>query len=454
MADLIDRVQFLPEKIQQIYSHLPIVLFASTVNAVILAIFLWDEVPHLLLSFWLAAVLSLTFLRQLSFLAFRKSANRQMNLARWLYFYLGGLFLSGVIWGSAAILVFPEHSPSHQIFVAFVLGGMVAGSIASTSILRPGFYLFSFPALLPVIIRFLFIPGEMHLAMAIMSFFFLLCCVVIANTVYSNSMELLLVRHRNNQEIEKRRKSENDLRRYKAELEQIVAERTEELERINEELRVEILEKEKTENALLASENYLKNIFNSSIPICITTTDYEIVLSNDSYKNIFNPNAVNDKPLKCYDSRPGPACSGEGCPMRRVLSGEREVICEPTKMNADGSKQYFIVTARPFFDDHGQVAGIVESFQDITDRRNTEIERDLLLEELKSALSKVKLLSGFLPICASCKKIRDDKGYWNQIELYIRNHSEAEFSHSICPDCARKLYPDFVNPRKEKDDPK
>ncbi|MCI5209554.1 MAG: hypothetical protein D3910_12370 [Candidatus Electrothrix sp. ATG2] len=64
-------------------------------------------------------------------------------------------------------------------------------------------------------------------------------------------------------------------------------------------------------------------------------------------------------------------------------------------------------------------------------------------EKLQEAMSKVKILSGFLPICASCKKIRDDKGYWNQIESYIRDHSEAEFSHGICPDCAKTLYPDL-----------
>ena len=70
-------------------------------------------------------------------------------------------------------------------------------------------------------------------------------------------------------------------------------------------------------------------------------------------------------------------------------------------------------------------------------------EREKLIVDLQVALDKVKLLSGFLPICASCKKIRDDKGYWQQIEAYIREHSEAEFSHSICPDCAKKLYSDY-----------
>ena len=63
--------------------------------------------------------------------------------------------------------------------------------------------------------------------------------------------------------------------------------------------------------------------------------------------------------------------------------------------------------------------------------------------ELQAALAKVKTLSGLLPICASCKKIRDDQGYWQQVEVYIRDHSEVEFSHGICPDCAQKLYPQF-----------
>lgn len=80
---------------------------------------------------------------------------------------------------------------------------------------------------------------------------------------------------------------------------------------------------------------------------------------------------------------------------------------------------------------------------DFTERKNIEEEREKLIGQLQEALAEIKTLSGFLPICASCKKIRDDKGYWNQIETYIQNHSEAEFSHSICPDCARKLYPEL-----------
>jgi len=80
---------------------------------------------------------------------------------------------------------------------------------------------------------------------------------------------------------------------------------------------------------------------------------------------------------------------------------------------------------------------------DITERKQAENEREQLINQLQEALAEVKTLSGMLPICASCKKIRDDKGYWNQIEIYIKNHSEAEFTHSICPDCRKKLYPEL-----------
>jgi len=81
--------------------------------------------------------------------------------------------------------------------------------------------------------------------------------------------------------------------------------------------------------------------------------------------------------------------------------------------------------------------------QEIVERKRIEQEREKLIAQLQFALSEVKTLRGFLPICSSCKKIRDDKGYWNQIESYIRDHSEAEFSHSMCPECVKKLYPDL-----------
>lgn len=83
--------------------------------------------------------------------------------------------------------------------------------------------------------------------------------------------------------------------------------------------------------------------------------------------------------------------------------------------------------------------------QENIERQKAEADKEVMIDQLQAVLDQVKKLSGLLPICASCKKIRDDDGYWHQVEVYIRDHSEARFSHGICPDCMEKLYPGYVN---------
>ena len=77
------------------------------------------------------------------------------------------------------------------------------------------------------------------------------------------------------------------------------------------------------------------------------------------------------------------------------------------------------------------------------ERKKAEAERERLIRELKHALAKVKMLKGMLPICAGCKNIRDDEGYWRSVEVYIRDHSDVEFTHAMCPNCAKQLYPEI-----------
>lgn len=91
--------------------------------------------------------------------------------------------------------------------------------------------------------------------------------------------------------------------------------------------------------------------------------------------------------------------------------------------------------------DRNYLKVLPSTIKNVLERKRLQTEKDNLIHELQEAFLKVKTLSGFLPICANCKKIRDDKGYWNQIEEYIRDHSEAEFNHGICPECVEKLYP-------------
>lgn len=77
------------------------------------------------------------------------------------------------------------------------------------------------------------------------------------------------------------------------------------------------------------------------------------------------------------------------------------------------------------------------------------VERQRLMVELREALARVKTLSGLLPICASCKNIRDDSGYWQAVDVYVQNHTDAAFSHALCPGCARTLYPDLMGDWEE-----
>ena len=99
-------------------------------------------------------------------------------------------------------------------------------------------------------------------------------------------------------------------------------------------------------------------------------------------------------------------------------------------------------------DKKGEATGIHGVSRNITEQKQAEEEKEKLIFELQEALSEVKTLSGLLPICSHCKKIRDDRGYWNQLETYLLDHSNALLSHSICPECAEKYYPDILKPKK------
>ena len=106
-----------------------------------------------------------------------------------------------------------------------------------------------------------------------------------------------------------------------------------------------------------------------------------------------------------------------------------------TLVRKDGTRFSAELSSAVFTDASGEQRTSM-SIRDIT-------ERERMVDELRDALAKAKQLSGLLPICASCKKIRNDDGYWQDVALYIREHSDADFTHGICPDCTQKLYPNL-----------
>ena len=87
--------------------------------------------------------------------------------------------------------------------------------------------------------------------------------------------------------------------------------------------------------------------------------------------------------------------------------------------------------------------------RDITERKEKEAEREKLILELSNALNKIKTLEGLIPICAGCKKIRTEEGYWEEVEIYVRNHTKADFTHGLCPACTKDIYPEIYSKLKE-----
>lgn len=126
------------------------------------------------------------------------------------------------------------------------------------------------------------------------------------------------------------------------------------------------------------------------------------------------------------------------------LEVSQNEIREPKEIVLEhNDTQYLDLHILPLTDAKGQKRGKLITLRDMTARKQLESEREELIQELQEALAHVKNLSGLLPICASCKKIRDDEGDWHQVDVYVRNHTEVEFSHGICPECIQTLYPEY-----------
>lgn len=207
----------------------------------------------------------------------------------------------------------------------------------------------------------------------------------------------------------------------------------------------DITERKQAEQELRKSQEMLKNITHGiSDTILLISKDFRILWANKAALGAYGSGIMGDYCYKAthhkeYQCEP----PLDPCPISELEKTGKPVLMHHIHIDEHSNKRHVEVGAYPVMDEKGEISQFVHVCQDITERKRSEEEREQLVRELQEALSKAKTLSGFLPICASCKKIRDDKGYWNQIEVYIRDHSEAEFSHGICPDCKKKLYGDF-----------
>lgn len=132
---------------------------------------------------------------------------------------------------------------------------------------------------------------------------------------------------------------------------------------------------------------------------------------------------------------------------QRMARGEQSIYrTEKRYIHKRGRLVWAELSVSLICDVENQPLYFVSQIMDISARKQGEWERERLIEQLSEALDSVKVLQGLLPICSGCKKIRDDSGYWNQLEGYIQRYADVHFSHGICPNCVQKLYPEIADP--------
>jgi PAS domain S-box-containing protein len=206
----------------------------------------------------------------------------------------------------------------------------------------------------------------------------------------------------------------------------------------------DITERRRAQEALRHSESSLQAILRSTADgLLAVNTENQVMLANERFAEMWRI------PAEMLTARDDAAL------LRHVL----EQLVEPQSFLRKVQELYcseeesfdtlhfkdgrvFERLSRPLLEG-GKPCGRVWSFRDVTERKLAETERERLIGELRQTLAEVKTLGGLLPICAGCKKIRDDTGYWNQVEVYIQRHTDAKFSHGMCPECIKAYYPEL-----------
>jgi PAS domain S-box-containing protein len=177
-----------------IYERSKIGILATVVNASILVFILWEEITHWILALWYIIILLISLIRYILNQRFLGRADQTQDIRRWGQILLVGLAIPGLLWGATGIFLFPVHSVAHQVFIAFVLAGMVAGAVGVFSPIMPVFLVFSIPALVPITIRFILIGDQLHMAMGAMITLFAILTFMTAQRVGTSIRELVVLK--------------------------------------------------------------------------------------------------------------------------------------------------------------------------------------------------------------------------------------------------------------------
>jgi PAS domain S-box-containing protein len=178
------------------------------------------------------------------------------------------------------------------------------------------------------------------------------------------------------------------------------------------------------------------------VPAYLWTADHQLQLmwSRPTYTSIVGFDTEPDLGTTVFDLFGGNDDHPSIQAHRAALEGEARNF--EVWVEVRGERRLLRAHVEPLRDASQTILGVVGVALDLTERVRAETDRERLIEDLQQALDRVKVLSGLIPICSHCKAIRDDKGYWRQVDAFMREHSNIQLTHGICPDCAQRLMPD------------
>lgn len=170
--------------------------------------------------------------------------------------------------------------------------------------------------------------------------------------------------------------------------------------------------------------------------VCIIDLDFRIVRTNRAVEAFLGVRQEDVIGKACYAIVHGTETHIDNCPIPPMVKARKRAQTEVRL--ADG--RWLSVTADPLADRHGRLTGAVHMVRDISALKRIQDDREALIRDLEQALAEVRTLKGLIPICAKCRRIRDDSGAWSPLEAFVRNNFDADFSHGLCPECAEGEY--------------
>ena len=391
------------ELVGQVYRQMPTGLVATVVNSIVLAFILRTVVSKPILILWLSAIMFLSLLRYLLFRAHRRQTQRRDGARRWSRLFVVSLCLSGILWGSTAVVLFPLQSVAHQAFIAFVLAGMVAGTVGAFSSVMAAFPAFAMPALIPLMARCLIIGDEIHLAMsAMITLFGILMCLMARRMGVANRESVTLREHFADK----------------------VEERTSELTKANDRLRREIAERKRVEDALQLSQQEWETTFNAmSDWISVIDAEWRVLRTNRVGELLLGLPVQKIIGQPCYKLVHGTDKPIAGCPFPEVLKTGRRGAAE--LQLADG--RWVKVTADPVINADGVVIRAVHTVSDISDRKRAE-------EALRESEEKLRAIAESAQDAIYCKDTDGRYTFANPTMEKLLGCSSSEIRHKTAQD--------------------